>query len=71
MDQGEEAPIPSVPNYFCPLCHHLAEFVISQSQAFCGNDHCKAICWDPMDDPANFLHVATTISLPPDGMGIR
>ena len=31
----------------CPGCGHLTVFVISGSQAFCGNDDCAILMWDP------------------------
>lgn len=32
----------------CPLCGHPPALVLAgEVQAFCGNDECTAICWNP------------------------
>lgn len=31
----------------CPLCGHPAALRISVQQAFCGNEECRALMWDP------------------------
>lgn len=31
----------------CPRCGHLAVFLIGEQQAFCGNDDCSILMWDP------------------------
>ncbi len=32
----------------CPLCGHPPAFVlVGNVQAFCGNDDCEAMCWNP------------------------
>lgn len=32
----------------CPLCGHPPAFILRGCvQAFCGNDDCKAMCWNP------------------------
>lgn len=31
----------------CPGCGHLAVFLVGDRQAFCGNDDCVVLTWDP------------------------
>jgi hypothetical protein len=31
----------------CPRCGRLAVFLIGDRQAFCGNDDCSILMWDP------------------------
>lgn len=31
----------------CPVCGQEAQLVISAQQAFCGNNDCRALMWDP------------------------
>ena len=41
----------------CPLCSHPPKFIVGITQAFCGNDACSLLCWDPtltLDE--NLLH---------------
>lgn len=32
--------------YLCPACEQLAEVIIN-GRAFCGNDCCRLVLWDP------------------------
>lgn len=36
----------------CPLCGHPPQLVVGSAQAFCGNDECRALLWDPTSTPA-------------------
>lgn len=31
----------------CPWCQVLAQLVLSDTQALCGNDNCQLFLWDP------------------------
>ena len=31
----------------CPLCDEPPKFTVGITQAFCGNDACTLLCWDP------------------------
>lgn len=31
----------------CPGCGELAAYALGNSQAFCGNDDCAILIWDP------------------------
>jgi hypothetical protein len=31
----------------CPECGTWAEFLVGDNQAFCGNDDCRILMWDP------------------------
>lgn len=52
----------------CPLCGHPPEFVLAGAvQAFCGNDACDLILWNPsetLDDNLTNAGRATTRSDP-------
>ena len=37
----------SRPNYHCPMCHSLSELVINPEQAFCTNDGCNVVMFNP------------------------
>jgi hypothetical protein len=45
----------------CPVCGQLPDMVINPSQAFCGNDDCRALQWDPLQDAATQLAEGTEI----------
>lgn len=45
----------------CPLCGHPPLVVLAGSiQAFCGNDDCEALCWDPSKTRAENVRNVTT-----------
>ena len=31
----------------CPFCGEQPKFIVGITQAFCGNDDCDLLCWDP------------------------
>ena len=31
----------------CPFCGEPPKFIVGITQAFCGNDTCELLCWDP------------------------
>lgn len=40
----------------CPLCGHPPAFVLAgEVQAFCGNETCEAMCWNPSETAAENL----------------
>jgi hypothetical protein len=40
----------------CPVCSREPQFVLAGAvQAFCGNDECKVICWNPSESLAENL----------------
>jgi hypothetical protein len=42
----------------CPLCGHDPAIVLAGAvQAFCGNDECRAMSWNPSETAAQNLHV--------------
>lgn len=46
----------------CPGCDQLPAMVLGEgTQAFCGNDDCRVLCWDMTDDPARFKAQATIV----------
>jgi hypothetical protein len=50
----------------CPLCGELPEFAIGPTQAFCGNDDCTLLLWNPsLSLDANLLD-AGVVNLPPE-----
>ena len=57
----------------CPLCGQPPMMLMGGgTQAFCGTDECRAISWNPYDDPATFLATAKRIdltALSPEGGG--
>jgi hypothetical protein len=43
----------------CPLCGQVPAMILAGAvQAFCGNDECRAMSWNPSETAAENLHVA-------------
>lgn len=42
---GDPAQTPIGPD--CPECGTPAEFLVGDESAFCGNDDCRILTWDP------------------------
>ena len=54
----------------CPLCDRLPEFAVGPTQAFCGNDDCTLLCWDPsLSLDANLLDAGMVVPPPEEGSG--
>jgi hypothetical protein len=34
-------------NYHCPICETLSAMILGPEQAFCTDDKCNVICWNP------------------------
>jgi hypothetical protein len=52
----------------CPVCGHPPAFVLDGGQqAFCGNDACVALMWNPSKSRADNVRDAGTIDLGDDG----
>ncbi len=47
------------PNYRCPLCETPSELIIGPTQAFCTNDDCLALTFNPSlpDRGLSSIHV--------------
>ena len=39
----------------CPVCSRPPIFVLAGTQAFCGNDECRVLMWDPSKDRDDLL----------------
>lgn len=39
----------------CPVCGHPPQILFGEAQAFCGNDDCNALMWNPSITPAENL----------------
>lgn len=39
----------------CPACEQIAAIVISDQQAFCGNDECPVLMWNPAKTLAELM----------------
>lgn len=39
----------------CPACEQIAATVISDQQAFCGNDECPVLMWNPAKTLAELM----------------
>jgi hypothetical protein len=51
----------------CPLCGQPPRFAIGPTQAFCGNDDCTLILWDPSLSLDENLLDAGMVHLPGEG----
>ena len=51
----------------CPFCHQLPEFTVGGTQAFCGNDGCELLCWDPTKTLDDNLMDAGVVRWEPTG----
>jgi hypothetical protein len=51
----------------CPLCGKPPLFAAGPTQAFCGNDDCTLICWDPSLSLDENLLDAGVVNFPPEG----
>jgi len=51
----------------CPVCGHPPAFVVGATQAFCDNDDCTALMWNPSKSRADNMRDAGTIDLSGDG----
>jgi hypothetical protein len=47
----------------CPGCEEDAALALSV-QAFCGNDECHVMCWNPEQTLQQFAETAESIELP-------
>lgn len=45
----------------CPMCGNLPDLVLGPTQAFCGNDGCRVLQFDPSMDPAEQVAVGTEL----------
>ena len=56
-------------NYYCPLCGHFAELVMNPEQAFCPNDSCNVVMFNPSlpDGGLNDAHEIEWEKFIPDG----
>ena len=50
----------------CPFCDCPPEFMIGATQAFCGNDECTLLMWNPMVSLDDNLMDAGVIHFLPD-----
>jgi hypothetical protein len=48
----------------CPACGHPPKFLVGTTQAFCGNDECNWLAWNPQLTPAENLADAHSVELP-------
>jgi len=48
---------------YCPVCDRLAVFIVGDEQAFCGNDDCRVLMWDPTMSVADNMADATEVNL--------
>lgn len=53
------------PDFHCPACGWMAKFAFS-GQAWCGNDDCAVVCWDPTKSIEELLEDVLQISLDVD-----
>ena len=53
---------------YCPGCGELAVFTISDQQAFCGNDDCAILMWDPAKTAAELAADMQVIDLRREGL---
>jgi hypothetical protein len=53
----------------CPGCGHAAQFTVGDRQAFCGNDGCKILMWDPAKSIAELADDMQVIDLDWTGGG--
>jgi hypothetical protein len=51
----------------CPLCGQLPLFALGPAQAFCGNDDCTLILWNPSLSLDANLTDAKMVHLPGEG----
>lgn len=51
----------------CPLCGHPPRFTVGTTQAFCGNDDCNLIMWNPMASLDENLTDADVVRFPGEG----
>lgn len=58
---------PLTPN--CPLCGKPPLFAVGPTQAFCGNDDCTLILWDPSLSLDDNLLDAGVVHFPEEGTG--
>jgi len=50
--------VPTLRCPVCPLCGEPPTIILAGAvQAFCGNDSCRAMCWNPSDTAAGNLRV--------------
>jgi hypothetical protein len=49
---------------YCPVCEQSAVIVVSEAQAFCGNDECVVLAWDPRLTREQFHADCQEIELP-------
>ena len=50
----------------CPRCGEPAHLLIGDTQAFCGNESCNVLMWNPLD-PESWTreHVVRLVDAPP------
>lgn len=53
----------------CPLCGGPPRFTVGDSQAFCGNDDCNLIMWNPAVSAEGNLTDAGVVRFPGEGDG--
>lgn len=53
----------------CPICGQLPDLVIGPTQAFCGNDDCRALMFDPSMDGAEQIAGGTELGFSLAGPG--
>jgi hypothetical protein len=54
----------------CPLCGRPPQLIAGATQAFCGNDACTLLCWDPtLSLDANLLDAGVVRWEPTEGGG--
>ena len=51
----------------CPLCGQPPRFTVGDSQAFCGNDDCTLILWNPLASLDDNLLDAGVVRFPESG----
>ena len=54
----------------CPFCHRSPQMVVGGTQAFCGNDECELLCWDPTLSLDENLMDAGVVKFPPPEGGL-
>lgn len=47
----------------CPGCEQMAYMILGATQAFCGNDDCAILIWDPLKTPAENMSAMNYIDL--------
>lgn len=53
----------------CPVCDQPPKLVISPTQAFCSNDDCRALMWDPQQPADVQLANEQQVTLIRDDLG--